>query len=213
MTFSDLEWRLCREGKIYCDDNLVVFQSLVHIGSELGASKVALITSSHNSVASFLTEATSLGLRVQEMLEVRPGQPNLGPAVETFLRSLARPRPVVALVLPAEDVEAVAEHLNNVQLPSSPVWLVGSLGLQLRTVRSWRNVFSGGIFVEPHMPQLREFKHFFLQSIQAPDILRDTVEEYLAEVTGCTTLGRAGLGQRECCNLRALYRWRPGTGD
>ena len=154
---------------------------------------MALITSSHNSVASFLTEATSLGLRVQEMLEVTPGQSNLGPAVETFLRSLARPRPVVALVLQAEDVEAVAEHLQNIQLASSPVWLVGSLGLELRTVRSWRRVFTGGIFVEPHMPQLREFKHFFLRSIQSPDILTETVEEYLAEVTGCTTLGKARL--------------------
>ena len=64
--------------------------------------------------------------------------------------------------------------------------------------------------MEPHMPQLREFKHFFLQSLKSPDILTDTVEEYLAEVTGCTTLGKAGLGQRECGNLRAVSGAGPG---
>ena len=151
---------------------------------------MALITSSHNSVASFLTEATSLGLRVQEMLELRPDQENIGLAVETFIRSLARPRPVVALVLQAEDVEAVAEHLKNIQLSSSPVWLLGSLGLELRSLRTWRTVFRGGILVEPHLPQLREFKEFFLRSLQAPDILTNTLEEYLAETTGCTTPGK-----------------------
>ena len=154
---------------------------------------MALITSSHNSVASFLTEATSLGLRVQEMLELRPDQDNIGLAVETFIRSLARPRPVVALVLQAEDVEAVAEHLKNIQLSSSPVWLLGSLGLELRSLRTWRTVFRGGILVEPHLPQLREFKEFFLRSLQAPDILTNTLEEYLAETTGCTTPGKAPL--------------------
>ena len=166
---------------------------------------MALITSSHNSVASFLTEATSLGLRVQEMLEVTPRQVNMGLAVETFIRSLARPRPVVALVLQAEDVEAVAEHLKNIQLPTSPVWLLGSLGLQLRSVTTWRRVFSGGILVEPHMPQLREFKHFFLQSLQSPDILTNTVEEYLAEVTGCTTLGKTVL-QSGALSLVQIHR-------
>ena len=162
-------------------------RSLANIGAEMGASKIALITSSHATVASFLTEATTLGVRVQEILEVIPRQVNIGPAVEGFLRSLRRPRPVVAMVLEAADVEAVAEHLNTVTLPTSPVWLVGSLGLELRSLKSWRKVFGGGVFVEPHMPELSEFKHYFLKALQSPDfLLSSAVHQYMADHTGCT---------------------------
>ena len=162
-------------------------RSLANIGAEIGASKIALITSSHSTVASFLTEATTRGVRVQEILELIPRQVNIGPAVEGFLRSIRRPRPVVAMVLEAGDVEAVAEHLNTVNLPSSPTWLLGSLGLELRSLKSWRRVFEGGAFVEPHMPELREFKHYFLRSLKSPDfLLSSALHQYMADNTGCT---------------------------
>ena len=161
-------------------------RSLATIGAEVGAAKIALITSSHATVASFLSEATTLGVRVQEILEVAPRQHNIGPAVEGFLRSIRRPRPVVAMVLEAADVEAVAEHLKTVQLPSSPVWLLGSLGLELRRLKSWRQVFNEGAFVEPHMPELREFKNFFLHALKSSDfLLSSAVEDYMADSTGC----------------------------
>ena len=151
-------------------------------------TKVALVTSSHATVASFLSEATTLGIRVQEILEVIPRQVNIGPAVEGFIRSIRRPHPAVAVVLEAEDVEAVAEHLKTAsRLPSAPVWLLGSLGLELRRLQSWRQVFDQGAFVEPHMPELREFKHFFLHSLKSEDfLLSAAVEAYMADNTGCT---------------------------
>ena len=165
-------------------------RSLAHLGAYFGAEKVALIASSQYTVTTFLTESTSLGLRVQEMLELQPRQKNIGMAVETFVRSLARPRPLVAMVLEAEDVEEVAEHLKNIQLPNSPVWLVGSLGLELRSVKSWRRVFTGGAYTEPHLPELREFKQYFFSSLKSKDsLLTNTVEEYMAELTGCNPLG------------------------
>ena len=94
---------------------------------------------------------------------------NIGPAVEGFLRSLRQRRPVVAMVLDAADVVAVAEHLKNTRLPREPTWLIGTLGLELRRLKSWRSVYKGGAFVEPHMPELREFKNFFLKSLKTPD--------------------------------------------
>jgi hypothetical protein len=51
-------------------------------------------------------------------------------------------------------------------LGSDPVWLVGSLGLDLRTLTGWRKVFHGGLFVEPHMPELGEFKNYFIGALQ-----------------------------------------------
>ena len=93
-------------------------------------------------------------------------QVNIGPAVEGFLRNLENSRPVVAMVLEAGDSVAVAEHLKYLTLPVRPVWLVGSLGLDLRRRESWKIVFNGGAFVEPHMPELREFKNYFLGSLK-----------------------------------------------
>ena len=44
--------------------------------------------------------------------------------------------------------------------------ILGSLGLELQRLKSWRKVFEGGVFVEPHMPELREFKNYFLSALQ-----------------------------------------------
>ena len=125
-------------------------------------------------------------------MELIPHQVNIGPAVEGFLRSIRRHNPVVAVVLEAADVEAVAEHLKNVDIPTTPVWLLGSLGLELRSLTSWKNVFNGGAFVEPHMPELREFKNYFLNALKSPDfLLSSAAEQYMADSTGCT--GNVGI--------------------
>jgi hypothetical protein len=49
---------------------------------------------------------------------------------------------------------------------NDPVWLIGSLGLDLHKLSAWRTVFDGGLFVEPHMPELAEFKKYFIDSLQ-----------------------------------------------
>ena len=49
-------------------------RSLASLGAELGAGRVALITSSQASLAAFLAEATTLGIRVPEILELIPRQ-------------------------------------------------------------------------------------------------------------------------------------------
>ena len=73
---------------------------------------------------------------------------------------------VVVLISEAGEAVAIAEHLKHVQLPNEPIWLVGSLGLDLRTLTGWRKVFHGGLFVEPHMPELGEFKNYFIGALQ-----------------------------------------------
>ena len=150
--------------------------------------------------------------------------------MEGFLRRQGAGLGVVALVLEAGDVVAVAEYLKNIRLDPEPVWLVGSLGLELRRLQSWKTVFRGGAFVEPHMPELREFRQFFLQtlqvssggqksivlvvgwmevgnnltttkSVQAPDAgLAGLAEEYMAENTGCVPSFSNGKGV-SCNNI------------
>jgi len=53
------------------------------MGYELGASKMALISSSQGSLSSFLAQATSLGIRVPEILELVPRQINIGKQYKT----------------------------------------------------------------------------------------------------------------------------------
>ena len=39
------------------------------------------------------------------------------------------------------------------------MWLIGSLGVDRRKLNAWRRLFHGGVFVEPHMPELKEFRY------------------------------------------------------
>ena len=132
---------------------------------ELDIKSVNLISSSHRATQIFLSEATTLGIRVPKMLELSHRQINDAPVrVENFLRLLSSngdSEPVVAMIVNAREAVAIAEHLNDVSVPARPTWLVGSLGLDLRRSSSWRKAFHGGVFVEPHMPELKEFRYEF----------------------------------------------------
>ena len=130
---------------------------------ELGIKSLSLISSSHRATQIFLSEATTLGLRVPKMLELSHRQLGDAPLrVENFLRLLDPSNSneqVVAMIVNAREAVAIAEHLNDVSVPARPTWLVGSLGLDLRRSSSWRKAFHGGVFVEPHMPELKEFRY------------------------------------------------------
>jgi hypothetical protein len=142
------------------------FQALVNIAYEMNAEKMSVLSSSRTTIETFLSEATALGIRVPHVLEYRPHEADLPTKVESFLRKLPGKKPVVVLISEAGEAVAIAEHLKHVQLPSNPIWLVGSLGLDLRTLTGWRKVFHGGLFVEPHMPELTEFKNYFIGALQ-----------------------------------------------
>ena len=92
------------------------------------------------------------------------------------------PEPVVALVTDnAEDVLRIADALDAVfdAIPTYPMWLIGTVGLDLyippgSSARSrrfgsgqpWRRVFHAGVLIEPHLPELEEFKKYFDTSIK-----------------------------------------------
>ena len=140
---------------------------------EMNAKRIALISSSRSTVHTLLEEATALGIRVQHILELenidRKGgesDSELPLKVEKFLRNLPGKRPVVAVIVEAVEAVAIAEYLKHVQLSIEPIWLIGSLGLDLHKLSAWRTVFHGGLFVEPHMPELAEFKNFFIEALQ-----------------------------------------------
>ena len=87
-----------------------------------------------------------------------------------FVSHSDSPRPAVALVSAgAEEARAIAEHLRPEDLGGvRPLWLVCSVAGASVVGRSaaWRRFFHGGIFVEPHMPELEDFKDYFVSSLQ-----------------------------------------------
>ena len=148
---------------------LLKLQALANLAYEMNAKSVALISSSRASVHTFLEDATALGIRVPHILELdslHKKANEMPQKVEKFLKQLPHKKPVVAVVLEAVEAVAIAEYLKHVKLPIDPTWLVGSLGLDLHKLSAWRTVFHGGLFVEPHMPELAEFKTYFIDALQ-----------------------------------------------
>lgn len=135
---------------------------------EMNAKRIALISSSRATVHTLLEEATALGIRVPNVLDVEnlKRASDLPQKVELFLKKMPGKRPVVVVIVEAVEAVAIAEYLKHVKLPNDPIWLVGSLGLDLHKLSAWRTVFHGGLFVEPHMPELAEFKTYFIEALQ-----------------------------------------------
>ena len=164
------------------DEIFTFSQALANLAYELDIGNVALISSSRRTVQTFLSEATALGIRVPHILELNSRLRSTLPVqVESFLAKVtgqtsADQRPAVAIIVEAGEAVAVADHLVTQEgLGSSrPFWLVGSLGLDLRNdkMAAWKKVFDGGLFVEPHMPELAEFKTYFITTLQVLLIYR-----------------------------------------
>ncbi len=161
---------------------------------EMETRSAALISSSHRAIQTFLSEATTMGIRVPRILELGSDQPDN--QVEDFLRHMNQAQGptennnVVVLLAGPGEAARIAEHLRHVRLPGrDPTWLVGSLGLDLVRMSAWRGVFHGGVFVQPHTPELREFKKYFVSALkdkQGSSDLIDLIDEYKEETFGCT---------------------------
>lgn len=93
-------------------------QAILWLSREVGIGEVSLISSNHEASKIFVAEATSMGLRVPRILELTPDNPGDVPRqVESFLRNQDPDRPTaVALVVTADEVTELAEHLRHLQL-------------------------------------------------------------------------------------------------
>jgi hypothetical protein len=73
--------------------------------------------------------------------------------------------PVVVLIAESDQVVQIADRINLIKDPV-PLWIIGSVGLHLKRSTSWKKAFHGGLLVEPHMPELEEFRKYFLRSLK-----------------------------------------------
>lgn len=171
-------------------------RALASIANELNVQTISVISSSHRIIQTFLSEATALGISVPKILELSHRQLDIPEQVEQFIQHMHQGSPAIALIVDAREAIAIAEYLKHVNLNSKPLWLIGSLGLDLKKLTGWRRVFQGGVFVEPHMPELKEFKEYFMNALQdSSHSMKDLIQEYKEEMFGCTRQPSPMAGQ------------------
>ena len=162
---------------------------MVNIASEMSVDRVALISADYRATKAFLSEAANHKIRVQDVYEyynfrdpetLQVSSSNFTHEITKFVVGIddAGPEPVIALITDnAEDVVKIAEALDKVfdGMATYPMWLIGTVGLDLyipdsssfsRKSQAWRRVFHAGVLIEPHLPELEEFKKYFDDSIK-----------------------------------------------
>jgi len=69
------------------------------------------------------------------------------------------------LILDPEEIYELAQNLRNYRLHKH-VLLTGTIGLDKNLLKLWKNIFTGGYLIEPHMPELPDFKNYFLDKLE-----------------------------------------------
>ena len=145
-------------------------------------SSVSLVSSNHDASKVFVAEATTAGIRVPRILELNPGGRDLPAQVSAFIEHSNVTRPAVALLVASAEAAAIADYFllqqrrGQSQDRPRPQWLIGSVGAaaaegaggngRTTTGASWRRTFEGAVVAEPHMPELEDFREYFVKSMQ-----------------------------------------------
>ena len=102
----------------------------------------------------------------------------------------------------AKKVLQYRHQINRIKEPA-PLWIIGSVGLHLKRTPTWREAFHGGLLVEPHMPELNEFKKYFVGALRVRLFpgMRGAVLKLLCGlfISSCPTAF-------QCKRSKALYR-------
>lgn len=78
----------------------------------------------------------------------------------------------MALVLDPEEISALAQSLWSYRIASRKVQLItGTIGLNHNLMRLWRNLFAGSFLIEPHMPELPDFRNYLLTTFKVHSFL------------------------------------------
>lgn len=147
-------------------------QALVEIARANHVNSISLISSNHEASKIFVAEATTSEIRVPRILELNPKDlSQLADQVRAFVTHSRQLEPVIALIVTAEEAAVIADKLTSTlaSINVRPRWLVASLGLKNKRLSSWKNLFHGGVYVEPFMPELDEFKSYFFNALQVSD--------------------------------------------
>lgn len=170
----------------------LVFQAVVDLGKALGVNSMSLVSSCPHSLNRFRHDLEARGMRLGRVLQVKKHTAILGDVVRKFLEesvrcycllmkwgdveecylhvsifSLQEEGETVALVLEPEEISSLAQSLRSYRLASRKIQLItGTIGLNHNLMRLWRNLFSGSFLIEPHMPELPDFRNYLLSTFK-----------------------------------------------
>ena len=143
------------------------FQALANIIYEMSQEKVAIITEEEKATVKFLSEASELGIGVTNVLEFRAGANNKSEQALSYINALEGKQPVIVMILDALTILDIAEAISQTGIKNAPIWIMATVGLrQMKLVYSWRQVFNGGVVLEPYLPELDQFQRYFQRALR-----------------------------------------------
>jgi hypothetical protein len=90
------------------------------------------------------------------------------------------------LILDPEEIYALAQHMRSYKLHTG-VLLTGTIGLDKNLLKLWKNIFMGGYLIEPHMPELPDFRNYFLHKLKVrEDISQNINVHFFCQFHFCT---------------------------
>ncbi len=141
---------------------------MIEVALQRRFHSLSLISTDYDASKAFVAEASSKGLVVPRILELRP--PVLGGLarqVRSFLAHTSSAPDAVALLSSGEEARTLAEELQFYRSEFGPItWLVCAVRSGVAPTTSWRRFFHGGIFVQSYMPELDDFRKYFVRTLQ-----------------------------------------------
>lgn len=184
-------------------DMASIVQGVVELGHALGVSSMSVVSSCPHSLGRFKHALDARGMRLARQLHVKKHLAVLGDVVRTFLEE-SEEGETVALVLDPEEISALAQSLWSYRIASRKVQLItGTIGLNHNLMRLWRNLFAGSFLIEPHMPELPDFRNYLLTTFKEAqtDANETLVREYMSIVYSCHWNDDLETAQKKCKDL------------
>lgn len=175
-----------QEGNILttAPDMSSVVQPVLAVGRQLGITSVSLISSCSHSIKKFRQTAMDMGVLVGRILQITKHSKVIGDVVKKFLEE-SDANETIALILDPEEIYALAQHLRSYRLHKH-VLLTGTIGLDKNLLKLWKNIFTGGYLIEPHMPELPDFRKYFLDKLETASSSNDSlVHAYIELMYDC----------------------------
>ncbi|XP_069693056.1 metabotropic glutamate receptor 8-like [Periplaneta americana] len=175
-----------QEGNILttAPDMSGVVKPVLSVGKQLGIASISLISSCPHSIKKFRQTSMEMGILIGRLLKVTKHSKLIGDIVKKFLEE-SDSNETIALILDPEEIYTLAQHLRSYKLHNN-VLLTGTIGLDKNLLKLWTNVFTGGYLIEPHMPELPDFRNYFLDKLKFASHDNDTlVRDYVEVVYNC----------------------------
>lgn len=186
-------------------DMASIVQGVAELGKALGASSMSLVTSCPHTLGRFRHDVEARGMRMGRPLQVKKHSAVLGDVVRKFLEE-SEEGETVALLLEPEELSGLAQSLRSYRPASRarrPQLITGTVGLNHNLMRLWRSLFAGSYLIEPHMPELPDFRNYLLATLkEAQSNVKETlVREYMSVVYSCHWNDDLETAQKNCRDL------------